>query len=39
MRGLFKGVLGDHLGVDRAALDTLVFPDSANVRATPGLVA
>jgi uncharacterized protein (DUF1501 family) len=39
MRGLFKGVLGDHLGVDRAALDTLVFPGSGNVLAAPGLAA
>jgi uncharacterized protein (DUF1501 family) len=38
MRGLFKGVLGDHLAVDRAQLDTLVFPSSGDVRATQGLV-
>lgn len=38
MRALFKGVLGDHLGVDRAALDTRVFPGSAGVRAVGGLV-
>jgi uncharacterized protein (DUF1501 family) len=31
MRALFKGVLRDHLGVERAALDTLVFPDSARI--------
>jgi uncharacterized protein (DUF1501 family) len=31
MRGLFKGVLRDHLGIDRAALDRAVFPDSAAV--------
>ncbi|MBC7167680.1 DUF1501 domain-containing protein, partial [Phenylobacterium sp.] len=30
MRSLFKGVLADHMGVDRRALDTTVFPDSAN---------
>lgn len=28
VRSVFKGVLRDHLGVDRAALDTRVFPDS-----------
>jgi uncharacterized protein (DUF1501 family) len=37
MRGLFKGVLADHLGLDRAALDATVFPDSASVRAVTGL--
>ena len=38
MRGLFKGVLAEHMGVDRAALETKVFPDSANVKAVTGLV-
>lgn len=38
MRGLFKGVLADHLGVDRGALDTVVFPGSAAVRPVTGLV-
>ncbi|MBS0409907.1 MAG: DUF1501 domain-containing protein [Proteobacteria bacterium] len=38
MRGLFKGVLADHLGVDRRALDTLVFPDSAAVAPAAGIV-
>ena len=38
MRGLFKGVLADHMGVDRAALETVVFPDSAGARAVSGLV-
>jgi uncharacterized protein (DUF1501 family) len=28
VRSVFKGVLRDHMGVDRAALDTRVFPDS-----------
>ncbi len=37
MRGLFKGVLSDHLGLDRTALDATVFPDSAGVRAVTGL--
>jgi uncharacterized protein (DUF1501 family) len=39
MRGLFKGVLRDHLGVDRAALDSRVFPNSAAVAPTMGIVA
>ena len=38
MRGLFKGLLAEHLGVERAALDTKVFPDSAGVRPVAGLV-
>lgn len=38
MRGLFKGVLGEHLGIDRAALDGAVFPDSAGAPAVAGLV-
>ena len=29
VRSVFKGVLRDHLGVDRAALDRQVFPGSA----------
>jgi uncharacterized protein (DUF1501 family) len=38
LRGLFKGVLADHMGVDRAALATKVFPDSADAKAVTGLV-
>ena len=38
MRGLFKGVLAEHMGVDRAALDTTVFPDSAAAKPLTGLV-
>jgi uncharacterized protein (DUF1501 family) len=38
MRGLFKGVLADHLGVERAALDETVFPDSAGARPVTRLV-
>jgi uncharacterized protein (DUF1501 family) len=38
MRSLFKGVLADHLGVDRAALEQTVFPDSAAARPLTGLV-
>ena len=29
VRSVFKGVLRDHMGIDRAALDTTVFPNSA----------
>ena len=32
LRALSKGLLAEHMGVDRRALDTLVFPDSAGVR-------
>ncbi|HEX7761354.1 MAG TPA: DUF1501 domain-containing protein [Caulobacteraceae bacterium] len=39
MRGLFKGVLADHMGVDRRALDTHIFPDSGAVAPAPGIVA
>ena len=39
MRALFKGVLTEHLGVDRHALDTAIFPDSADVAAARGVVA
>jgi uncharacterized protein (DUF1501 family) len=39
MRGLFKGVLNQQLGVSRRALDTAVFPDSAGVAPTMGIVA
>ncbi len=38
MRGLFKGVLLDHLGVERAALDRDVFPGSAAVAPIEGIV-
>jgi uncharacterized protein (DUF1501 family) len=39
MRGLFKGVLRDHLGVERAKLDNLVFPNSAAAQPVPNLIA
>ena len=39
MRGLFKGVLAEQMGVSRRALDTIVFPDSANVAPTTGIIA
>jgi uncharacterized protein (DUF1501 family) len=38
MRSLFKGVLAEHLGVERAALDQAVFPDSADARPLTALV-
>lgn len=38
MRGLFKGVLADHLGVERAALEADIFPDSATAAPVLGLV-
>jgi uncharacterized protein (DUF1501 family) len=38
LRALFKGLLIDHLGVARSAVDTHVFPDSGAVRAMQGLV-
>jgi uncharacterized protein (DUF1501 family) len=39
VRSVFKGVLRDHMGVDRAALDTRVFPGSAaEAPACDGLV-
>jgi uncharacterized protein (DUF1501 family) len=39
MRGVFKGLLVAQYGVDRHALDTVVFPDSASVAPTLGIVA
>jgi uncharacterized protein (DUF1501 family) len=38
MRGLFKGVLAEHMGVDRAALENTVFPNSAAAKPAMGLV-
>jgi uncharacterized protein (DUF1501 family) len=38
MRGLFKGVLGEHMGVDKAALDATIFPNSATARPVTNLV-
>jgi uncharacterized protein (DUF1501 family) len=39
MRGLFKGLLADQFGLDRRALDTSVFPASAEVTPVQGIVA
>lgn len=38
MRALFKGVLADHMGVDRAILEKQVFPDSVDAGPVVGLV-
>ena len=38
IRSVFKGVLRDHMGLDRTALDTVVFPDSGEVAGYAGLV-
>ena len=39
MRGLFKGLLAAQYGVDRRALDTAIFPDSAAIAPATGLIA
>ncbi|HEY1929760.1 MAG TPA: DUF1501 domain-containing protein [Caulobacteraceae bacterium] len=39
MRALFKGVLTDHLGLSRAALNGVVFPDSGGIEPLRGLAA
>jgi len=39
MRALFKGLLAAQFGLDRRALDTVVFPDSAAVAPIGGIVA
>ena len=39
MRSLFKGVLADHMGVERKALDTTIFPDSQVAQVASGVVA
>lgn len=38
VRSIFKGLLVDHLGLDRRAVETAVFPDSASARPLSGLV-
>ena len=38
IRAVFKGVLADHLGLDRRALEGAVFPDSAAARPAAGLI-
>jgi uncharacterized protein (DUF1501 family) len=39
MRALFKGVLTEHLGLERRVLDTTIFPDSGQVAPATGVVA
>jgi uncharacterized protein (DUF1501 family) len=38
LRSLFKGVLEDHLLIDRSSLATRVFPDSTGARPLHGLI-
>lgn len=38
LRSLFKTVLADHMGLDRRALETAVFPDSQIARPVAGLI-
>jgi uncharacterized protein (DUF1501 family) len=38
VRAVFKGLLRDHMGLDRSNLDKVVFPDSAEVKPVEGLV-
>ena len=38
LRSLFKGLLGEHMGVPNAALGDAVFPDSAGAPALTGLI-
>ncbi len=38
VRAVFKGVLRDHMGLDRRALDASVFPDSAAAAPVEGLI-
>jgi len=39
VRAVFKGLLIDHLGLDRRAVETTVFPDSRKAQPIRGLVA
>ncbi len=38
LRGLFKGVLAEHMGVPASALNSVVFPDSGTVAVMNGLI-
>jgi uncharacterized protein (DUF1501 family) len=38
LRGIFKGILMEHLGVSRAAVETVIFPGTAHVLPISGLV-
>jgi uncharacterized protein (DUF1501 family) len=39
VRSVFKAALIDHMGLDRGAVETKVFPDSANAPPVTGLIA
>lgn len=39
LRSLFKAVLGDHMGISRRALESAVFPGSAEAKTIRGLIA
>lgn len=39
LRGVLKGVMRDHLGLDQAALATHIFPETQGVRPVDGLIA
>ncbi len=39
VRSVFKGVLIDHMGLDRRKLETVVFPGSAEAQPVTGLIA
>ncbi|MEN0651766.1 MULTISPECIES: hypothetical protein [Hyphobacterium] len=39
LRGLFKGVLAEHWGIERADLDSRVFPGSSGLPVFEGLIA
>jgi uncharacterized protein (DUF1501 family) len=38
MRGLFKGVLAEHMALDRGVLETTIFPNSGAAKPVAGLV-
>ena len=38
LRALFKGLLGEHLGVSNTALNATVFPDSGGIVPLTGLI-
>ncbi len=39
LRGVLKGVLADQFGLSQTTLAEVIFPDSAGVAPTPGLIA
>jgi uncharacterized protein (DUF1501 family) len=38
LRALFKGLLAEHMGVAKSALNSTVFPDSGSVAPLSGLI-